>query len=232
MRIQLLFLCLAMGASSVVRSQIIFSPDPFGMNDAIVVTYGSAGDFSLFDPMGAQTLYLYTGLETDGTADTWDYHDKWSDLDTLIPLNYNVSTNSYEGAFSIGPRSYVNSVTQETVMLPDGICANQWYFIIRNAAGNQTTNLIGSDYGFDTNSCYLTTRRVAFDHDGLRFIDGSIVNPTGESFQATLYNVWGQKMDTFYIGQNTSQPVNLPQKGVYIAVLINETRKVSLKFLF
>ncbi len=225
-----LLLLFILGFTIVSDAQVQFTPIPFGVNQEVFVTYGASGDYSLFDPNGEQTLYLYTGLETDGIPDTWDFHDQWSDVNSLIPLVFNSSSNRFEGSFTIGTRSYVNSSTQEIQLLPEGTCINNWYFILRNAAGNQTTNLIGSDYGYDTSSCYLKKNSNSLKEKVI-YSNGYLVNSSTESFQVDLYNLLGQRLQGFFLEQNETRPITMRNHEPYIAVLSNGDHRFSIKFI-
>ena len=120
---------------NLANAQIIVTPNPFGLTSGtITLTYGSAGDYSLFDPMSEPNLYLYTGLETDGVASTWDFHDTWTDTSTMVPLTWNATANAYVATFDIGARTYFSEATMSNTTIPGGTMVNNWYFLLSSSA--------------------------------------------------------------------------------------------------
>ena len=224
---KLLFLVLF--GFSFANGQIIVTPNPFGLTSGtITLTYGSAGDYSLFDPMSDPNLFLYTGLETDGVASTWDFHDTWSDTNTLIPLTWNATANAYVATFDIGARTYFSEATQTNTTIPSGTMVNNWYFLIRNAAGtSQSTDLIGTNYGFTP-----ATASVASFENGqeIKFFDGQMYSTISGNTLVEIYNLLGQKVISSNIVKEETIALNLIDKGIYIAQISNEGIKKSIKF--
>ena len=228
MKKKLLFIALISFCFS--NAQIVVTPNPFGLTSGtITLTFGSAGDYSLFDPLGDPNLYLYTGLETDGVASTWDFHDTWSDTNTLIPLTWNATANAYVATFDIGARTYFSEATQTNTTIPSGTMVNNWYFLIRNAAGtSQSTDLIGTNYGFTP-----ATASIASFENGqeIKFFDGQMYSTISGKTSVEIYNLMGQKVANLNINENQTTTLNLNSKGVFIAVISNENRQKSIKFL-
>lgn len=228
MRLKLLFLLL-LGIN--VNAQLIITPNPFNVNSGtILITYGSAGDYSLFDPLGDPNLYLYTGLETDGNASTWDYHDTWSDVNSMVPLTYNAVNSRYEATVNIGTHNYFSEPTQSVGQLPQGTFVNNWYFLIRNAPGDrQSGDLVGTNYGFTPQT--LSVNDFASTDNKAYYSENTFFSNSKEKLQVAVYNLCGQKINDFELNQNEPKTVDLSQNGAYIAVVSGENYYQRLKFI-
>jgi len=220
--------------STMADAQLIVTPNPFSVNSGIVtVTYGSSGNYSLYDPQSNPNLYLYTGLETDGNAATWDYRDTWSDLSSQTPLTWNATANAYVASLNIGGRGYTQEATNTFMTLPVGTNVNNWYFIIRNAAGtSQSGDLQGTNYGFTPS---LSTS--SFEGNAIKFnvVNNAIVTDAQGKITIEIYSLLGQKvwhLDTENYNSLLEIPLQLNQKGIYIATLKNNDTTKSVKFTY
>jgi len=215
----------------IVQSQLIVTPNPFGINSGtITVTYGSLGDYSLFDPLQDPNLFLYTGLETDGTEDTWEYHDTWEDINSLVPLTWNPEVNSYVATIDIGGRNYFNEFTQTVTPIESGTTVNNWYFIIRNANGDrQSADLIGTNYGFTPSTL---SNQVFEQNLNVNIVNGNALNFSLHQVQIDIYALTGQKIKSVIVLPTSEFNLQLSNRGIYFArVTANEKEKL-IKFLF
>lgn len=214
------------------NAQLTVSPNPFNINSGtITVTYGASGDYSLFNPNSDPNLYLYTGLETDGVTTTWDYHDTWNNLSSLVPLTWNSSANAYVATFDIGARNYTQDSSGTLMTIPSGTSVNNWYFIIRNGDGSaQSGDLKGTDYGF---SASLETATFNTFEIKLTVSNNSIFTNAQGKIELEIYTILGQKVASFSRENNNSNleiPLNLNSNGIYIARLTNDNQTKTLKF--
>lgn len=227
-------LLLAFLGFSFVNAQLVVTPNPFNINSGIItVTYGASGDYSIYDPQSNPNLYLYTGLETDGVASTWDYHDTWTDLATLIPLTWNTTANAYVATFDIGGRSYTEETSNTLMTIPSGTNVNDWYFIIRNADGSsQSADLFGTNYGFAPS---LATSNFNMNSVKFNVNNNTISTDAQGKIEIEIYSILGQKVTNYKV-ENYDSILNLPltltQKGVYIATLKNNDQVKSVKFVY
>jgi hypothetical protein len=214
--------------NQMMQAQFTVSPNPFNANSGVLTfTYGASGNFSLFNPNGATTIYLYTGLETDGVTGTWEYHDTWADINTQIPLTLN-SSGYYEGSADIGNRNYFSELTQSVGAAPDGTTVNNWYFLLRNAAGNsQSSDLLGTNYGFVPGALSA----VNFENNAqIRFFDGKVFSTLTDNAKITIYNALGQNIKTITILPNVETVLDIPKNQMYVATINNSTTTKSIKF--
>lgn len=214
------------------NAQLTVTPNPFNINSGtITVTYGASGDYSLFNPNSDPNLYLYTGLETDGVAATWDYHDTWSNLSSLVPLTWNSTANAYVATFDIGARSYTQDSSGILMTIPNGTSVNNWYFIIRNADGSaQSGDLFATNYGFSPS---LGTSTFSANEIKLTASNNSIFTNAQGKIELEIYTILGQKVASISRENNNSTleiPLNLNSKGIYIARLTNDNQTKTLKF--
>ncbi len=232
MKTKLLFAALFLG-NFVGNAQIVISPNPFNINTGnITVTYGSAGDYTLFDPLSDPNLYLYSGLETDADIATWDYHDDWTNLATLTPLTWDETANAYVANLNIANRNYMEEGTTNFAPIPAGTNVNDYYFVIRNAAGDrQSGDLKGTDFGM-TPAVFLSTKN--FDNKNTFHItNGEITtNLIGKS-KIEIFALNGSKIKTLEINnqsENVQQKIEL-QPGVFIATITNNGTQKTIKFI-
>lgn len=214
-----------------VQSQLIVNPNPFGMNSGtITVTYGSAGDYSLFDPLGDPNLFLYTGLETDGVATTWDYHDTWTNTGTLVPLTWNSTVGAYVATLNLATRSYFSEFTQSNGLIPTSTYVNNWYFLIRNLDGSrQSADLIGTNYGFTPGT--LSTADYQQDLN-VTFVKGNVLNLSSADVNLDIYSITGQKINSVKVLAGSELNLNLTTRGIYLARIISNDEINLIKFIF
>ncbi len=215
---------------SNVNAQVVITPNPFGINSGtITFTYGFAGDYTIFDPQSDPNLYLYTGLETDGVASTWDYHDNWTDVNTMIPLTWNATANAYVATFDIATRSYINESTQVTGQIPAGTTVNNWFFIIRNAAGtSQSSDIQGTTFNF-TAGTYLNN--AVFENNAqIKIFNNFIYSELKSESKVDFYALTGQKLASLTLESNQMMEIPIQQKGLYLAIIESENSSKIIKF--
>lgn len=214
-----------------VQSQLIVTPNPFGMNSGtLTVTYGSTGDYSLFNPLGDPNLYLYTGLETDGISSTWDYHDIWTDPGTLVPLTWNSSVGAYVATLNLATRNYFSEFTQTSGLIPQSTYVNNWYFIIRNFNGSrQSANLIGTNYGFTPG----TLSSVDFQQEvKVSVVKGNVLNLSANDIHLDIYSITGQKIKSVLVLSGNELNLQLSDRGIYFARVTSNEKENWIKFIF
>jgi len=214
----------------ITHSQIIINPNPFGVNNSSInFTYGSAGDYSIFDPISDTNLYLYTGFETDGITTTWDYHDTWADLSTLVPLTWSDTANAYVATLDLISRNYFSEFTLTNGLIPSGTIINNWYFIIRNASGSrQSIDLLGTDYGFVPG----TLNTNFFEKNNTIFIaNNQLLSKLNSKAIIKIYSINGQYLNNFEIQPNQTLNLEGFEKGIYIATLIFQNTTKHIKFI-
>ena len=215
----------------VSMSQIIITPNPFSINSGtITITYGSAGNYSLFDPISDPNLYIYTGLETDGVTATWDYHDVWTNITTLTPLTWDSAANAYVATLNIGTRNYFSEATSAITSLPTGTTANNWFFIIRNLDGTrQSVDLFGANFGFVPGilqtDLFLSSNEVIISN-------GKIQSEYLETLQVEIFGIDGKIIEKFNLEAQTTKNLNLLTKGIYLAKISNKNQFKTIKFIY
>ncbi|NBL64608.1 T9SS type A sorting domain-containing protein [Flavobacterium sp. NST-5] len=232
MKTKLLFAAFLLG-NFVGNSQIVISPNPFNINTGnITVTYGSAGDYTLFDPLSDPNLYLYSGLETDGDAATWDFHDDWTNLATLTPLIWDATANAYVANLNIATRNYIEETTSNFAPIPSGTTVNDYYFLIRNAAGDrQSADLKGSDYGM-TPAVFLSTKNFS-NKNIFQIANGEITTNLAGKSKIEIFALNGSKVKTIEINnlsETVQQKIDL-QPGIFIATIFNNGKQKTIKFV-
>jgi hypothetical protein len=211
-----------------VSAQIVVTPNPFNVNSgAITITYGP--DYSLFDPLSDPNLFLYTGLETTGDTN-WDLTDTWANTATLVPLTYNATQNKYVATVDIGTRTYTNNGSGNQT-LSNGQAVNNWFFIIRNGAGNrQSGNLAGTSFGFQPTN-FLSVSENGISKQDFTIQNGEISTNLSGATSVEIFNLLGQKMLNLNLNQLERKAIALQKNQIYIAVVSNQDKKGTFKFI-
>jgi hypothetical protein len=229
-------LLLTLFAFTMANAQLSISPNQATINSGVVtITYGAGNpaDWSLYNPNSDPNLYLYTGLDTDGDPATWEYHDNWNDLATLVPLTWNATANAYIATVNIGTRNYIQESSGTSMALPSGITVSDWLFKIRKADGlTESATLKGSTFGFKS----ATLSNNSFNASSIEF---SIANGKAQTnaqgkCQLEIFAIDGKKVSSIEFENNSSSieiAINLNEKGVYIAKLNAAGSTKVVKFI-
>jgi hypothetical protein len=220
---------LALLAFTTANAQLTISPNPTNINSGLVkITYGANADWSIFNANSDPNLYLYTGLDTDGVASTWEYSDTWNNLATLVPLTWNTVANAYVANVNIGTKNY------SSLTLPNGTQVYDWFFIIRNAAGNsQSATLKATNYGF-TAGPTLSKNQFYTSNIDFSITNGKMNTSAQGKSQLEIYALDGKKISETDFENNSNSfeiQVNLNQKGVFLAKLKSAGTSKTIKFI-
>lgn len=229
-KILLLILCCGMMTAT---AQIVITPNPVDINSGILtITYGTAGDFSLFDPMGTPNLLLYTGLDTDSDPLTWDYHDDIADVATMIPFNYDNTINAYIAQIDVAGRMYQEEPSLNMVNLPAGLMVNDWYFlIITPDLMRQSADLAGSDYGWQSGTLSQTDFTAA-SFNVIAVGDELLLNQS-KTVAITIYDAAGRLIKEFK-NEDASQRISLGflnKSQLYVIQVNDDQQRVILKHI-
>ncbi|WOI24110.1 hypothetical protein [Nonlabens ulvanivorans] len=198
--------------SLFLSAQIVINPNPVDINSGILtITYGSQGDYSLFDPMGDPNLLLYTGLQTDADPLTWDYHDDFSDTNTFVVFNFDTTLNAYVAQIDVAGRMYQEEPSLNVVNLPANTVVNDWYFIIATTdLSRQSADLKGSDYGWQAATL---SNKIANKDLGVKAVKNVLLFSKKEFYEIELYDLTGRlvlkinrRMEEDYLEILTMQP--------------------------
>lgn len=230
MRIKLL--CIALLTFGISQAQIELVPDPCDINSGtLTFKYGELGDYSVFDPLSDPNLYLYTGLQTDADPLTWDYHDDFTNVSTLIPLTYDSSLGYYVATFNPATRNYIEEPMLNTTTIPSSTEVFDWYFLITNSdQSRQSADLKGSDYGFG--SAVLSVEAFDITND-INVGNGTLTFNNAAQYDITVYDVLGKKVvtKTLNITSKTTHDLQLSNTGVYLVKINSGSYSRTVKML-
>lgn len=230
MRIKLL--CLALLTFGISQAQIELVPDPCDINSGtLTFKYGELGDYSVFDPLSDPNLYLYTGLQTDADPLTWDYHDDFTNVSTLIPLTYDSSLGYYVATFNPATRNYIEEPMLNTTTIPSSTEVFDWYFLITNSdQSRQSADLKGSDYGFG--SAVLSVEAFDITND-ISIGNGTLTFNNAAQYDIAVYDVLGKKVvtKTLNITSKTTHDLQLRNTGVYLVKINSSSYSRTVKML-
>ncbi|MFC0604738.1 T9SS type A sorting domain-containing protein [Winogradskyella pulchriflava] len=230
MRLNLL--CLTLFMFGISHAQIELVPNPCDINSGtITFKYGESDDYSIFDPFSDPNLYLYTGLQTDADPMTWDYHDDFSDVNTMIPLTYDSGLGYYVATFNPATRTYLEEPSQNATTIPSGTEVFDWYFLITNSdQSRQSADLKGSDYGFGSAILSVDTFNINQD---VSIGNGSVTFNQPGQYHITVYNILGKKVveTKLNIISQTTHDFKLQSSGVYLVKIRSGSFIRTIKML-
>lgn len=225
-------LCIALLLVGFCNAQITLTPNPSDINSGtLTLTYGSSGDYSIFDPMSDPNLFLYTGLQTDADPMTWDYHDDFTNSSTLIPLTYDANLGYYVATFNPATRSYLEEPSLNTVNIPSGTEVFDWYFLITIAdQSRQSADLKGSDYGFGL----ATLSTDSFNKTkNINVGNGEISFQSQGNYNVAVYDILGKQIVTaqLKVSNTLTHNFQLQNKGVYLVKISDGLNTRTVKML-
>ena len=214
------------------NAQIILTPNPSDINSGtLTLTYGSTGDYSLFDPFSDPNLFLYTGLQTDADPLTWDYHDDFSNSSTLIPLTYDASLGYYVATFNPATRTYLEEPSLNTVNIPSGTTVYDWYFLITIAdQSRQSADLKGSDYGFGLSTLSVDSFNKT---KNINVGNGEITFQSQGKYSVAIYDILGKQIvkEQLNVFNTLTHNFQLQNKGVYLVKISDGLHTRTVKML-
>lgn len=217
-------------------SQIELMPNPSNINSGtFTFKYGEFGDYSIFDPLSNPNLYLYTGLQTDGDPNTWDYNDGEfviSNLGQMIPLTFDNALGYYVATFNPKTRAYFEEATQMVTNIPIGIEVFDWYFLITtDDLSRQSDDLRGTDYGFNA-STVLSINSFNLNQDIVP-LNGQIKFLTDGQFEIKVFDVLGKKIKDISLAVNSGMihDLRLNSNGIYIVKISSGESTKMIKML-
>jgi len=214
------------------QAQIELVPNPCDINlGTLTLKYGEFGDYSIFDPMSDPNLYLYTGLKTDADSLTWDYHDDFTDVNTMIPLTYDNVLGYYVATFNPATRTYLEEPMLNSTTIAQGTEVFDWYFLITVAdQSRQSPDLLGSDYGFG--SAILSIENYDLS-DTINVGNGEITFNSPAQYKVSVYDILGKKVVSQDLNVTTSltHDFQLQTKGIYLVKISDGSNSRTVKML-
>lgn len=211
-------------------AQIEINPNPATINSGIItITYGSQGDYTLFDPLSDPNLLLYTGLETDGVASTWDFHDDFADTSTFVPFNFDSTLGYYIAQIDVAGRTYLEEPNLNTTTIPAGTQVNDWYFLIATTdLSRQSANLKGSDYGWQQGTLSSSTveQETIF-----KVVENRLIYNGSNPIHLNVYSLSGALVTTLSIQESSTDLSFLPSNQLFLLQLSNDDRVEVIKYI-
>lgn len=211
-------------------AQIVINPNPADINAGIItITYGSQGDYTLFDPMSDPNLLLYTGLETDGVASTWDFHDDFSDTSTMVPFNFDTTLGYYIAQIDVAGRTYLEEPNLNVTTIPSGTQVNDWYFLIATTdLSRQSADLKGSDYGWQPST--LSTASVE-QQNLFEVVNNQLIYHGSNPAQLKVHGLSGVLLHSRTIENSTTDLSFLPINQLVLLQLETDGRSQVVKHI-
>jgi len=192
------------------------------------VSYGSSGDYSLYDPLGDTQIYIYMWIDENQTTPqlSMQFNDDWNDAAGLVVITYDNTLQKFTGTIDLNTHNFSGEG-----LLPSGIQINDFNLILRNQAGDrQSANLLASNYGFQgtTEIAHL----AALDY--MHYAHGNLIIDTDVSLHdlyISIYNLQGQLLSSFTPKNHTINLKMLKDPVLIIRINIQNNKDMVLKIL-
>ncbi|WP_372746773.1 T9SS type A sorting domain-containing protein [Lutibacter sp.] len=161
-------------------SQLTLTPNGNGI---VNVSYGSSGDWTLYNPY-SDPVILYLWVPETMNSQNISYADNWNG--TLISLTWNGTEHA--GSIDFNTHSF------DGIIIPLGTSISNFQLILRNPAGtSQSGNLLASDYGYSTTT--LSTEDFSTNSISINCIE-NFININGleynQKFNIDVFDLSGK----------------------------------------
>lgn len=171
-----------------MQAQLVLTTTGMG---TVGVEYGT--DYSLWDPSGAEDIYLYLWIYPDQTDPElpFEYNDDWNDATSLVVINWSATDNKFVGEIDFNTHDFLGEG-----VLPGGTGIDNFNLILRNEAGSsQSDNQFASDHGFggtQTASIYdFQADKASYYSNGKLFLNSLRTN---ELIEITIFDSAGKQI--------------------------------------
>lgn len=184
------FLILVIGFITLnLQAQLVLTTIGTGI---VGVEYGL--DFSLYDPLGEEEIYIYMWVDPAQTdpAIPMQYNDDWNDSASLIVINWSPTDNKFVGEIDFNTHDFIGEG-----VLPGGTGIDDFNLILRNQGGTGQTSddLVASNYGFagtQTASVYdFQADTASYYSNGVLFLNSL---KTNEIIEITVFDSAGKQL--------------------------------------
>ncbi len=183
----------------------------------VELSYGANGDYSIYDPQGDATIYIYMWVDQNQTSPQigQQYNDDWNDAATLETITWDSNQNKFVGTINLNQHNFPGEG-----ILPDGTQLLDFKLILRNQAGNrQSADLTASTYGFQSTTLPVETVKAGiqpFVFSGEKlYVSHQLMERDPVLF---IYDLCGRLVEKIDI-ENEETSLTLPGRGVYIFML-------------
>ncbi len=188
----------------------------------VELSYGASGDYSIYDPQGDATIYIYMWVNQNQTSPqiSQQYNDDWSNAASLETIHWDNNLNKFVGTINLNQHNFPGEG-----ILPDGTQLLDFNLILRNQAGNrQSVDLTASTYGFQATTLPVETTQSGIQvfaySGGKLFVSPELLN---QNPVLQVYDLSGRLIRETRI-ENAETPLTLPAPGVYVFLLRTETK--------
>jgi len=183
-------------------------------NGVVELHYGGSNDYSIYDPQGDATIYVYLWVNTDQTSPplTQQYNDDWNDASSLETLTYDTQAGEFVGTIDFNTHNFPGEG-----VIPQNTTLNDFNLILRNQAGDrQSADLLASDYGFTQTTLHteiMYNDRRIFVRDGFIRIPDDLA-ATAQGLE--IYSITGKLLSAT---EHVTDMMALPETSSKIVII-------------
>jgi len=184
-------------------------------NGVVEVSYGAAGDWSLYDP-GTDPVVLYLWIDANMNSGGVYYQDDWNNAPSLIHLTWN-------GVAHVGTINFNTRVWDGGTTIPIGTTLTDFNLILRNDAGDdQSGDLVALNYGYVASTLpvekFKESKASIYTFKNELHINGLDYN---ESYSLSLFNILGKEIKSI---KSNAKIIDITELQPAIYILVLETK--------
>ena len=215
------FLGLAMLASVSAFGQLTHTVN----NGEYKLTYGKTADWSIYDPMGAPTIYLHVwSSQTDGDNDKGNFDDAWTN--SVSTLTWDATENAYVGTINLNTKLFSGSNNT----MPAGTVVQRIGIVMKDQSNGATRQSTDRDLEGPTT---LATMAVGEANGKAKsqVAAGKLFTSAKGNLDLTVFDFGGKVIKTMKVNA-AGAPIdlNLNQKGLYLVKISGAGVSEVVKF--
>ncbi len=215
------FLGLAMLASVSAFGQLTHTVN----NGEYKLTYGKTADWSIYDPMGAPTIYLHVwSSQTDGDNDKGNFDDAWTN--SVSTLTWDATENAYVGTINLNTQLFSGSNNT----MPAGTVVQRIGIVMKDQSNGATRQSTDRDLEGPTT---LATMAVGEANGKAKsqVAAGKLFTSAKGNLDLTVFDFGGKVIKTMKVNA-AGAPIdlNLNQKGLYLVKISGAGVSEVVKF--
>lgn len=213
--------------ATLTYSQLTIATTPSG-STTIKITYGASGDYSLYNPNFASTIWLHTWINGGENSTGNSFTDDW--FNSTEKLDWSATENAYVGYINLATHAF----TQGT--LPVNTTVTNYNLILKSAqnGGSQSANLSGGSYGFTTiSTAVLGVDDIASLKTKSVVSEGKLYTVKKGNLNLQVLDFSGRVIKNLNVKADGNPiELNLSKKGNYLLKISNDKQNEVLKFAY
>lgn len=192
-------------------------------------TYGKNGDWSAYDPKGANSFFVHTWVNATDNSKGITYDDAWTNSN--VEMTYDTTENAFVGKIDLNTKIFTN--TNNTI--PQGTTVQKVGLVFKNKKDGADwqsgdLELVGPTTLKDSKLSVAVAKTEA---KGSVVSAGKLYTSKRGDLSVEIYDFSGKLVKAFSVKSNGNAiDISLPNKGFYIMKITEGTQTEILKFSY